>query len=580
MPHWTDRYATGYHAWRVRESDNAATPACFYRPQGMVEQGFHSDGAYYEGRADINVLLEVDISSRLTKEQLRKRILLCWTILRLNHVLLLAKSDSRQDGWMQPGDPAGGYFIVETPQSVDAAIRDAKTHLVYASDDYEGIDTMDLFRHTQNCARIIDPRITCSKLFVVMRRENTSSSTRVSFLMVIAHECSDGLAATSWLIDFLKLLNSSSAELKDGVNSACTSQAINARLPPAQEDLYPPLAPSVRARWSWAISRVLRHVHHNMPAAFPNPLRRDTPFAQAVGMVRRYPKLVNYDKTPPLNGFVVKARLSLAASKRLQKLCKETGVSVGAGCFVLVGMVMMLLHERRYPAESDDPRKPFIGSFPINPRPFFNHLEVPDSCMLAFSEGVVLPFLPASLDFDKRFRLLVRQAHRQLARYQRRAPSQDDVDMKSYMGSSGAGRVISMNYLMMTERIISKVPESERAALSMYEVQGKYPASKPPGLATCGISSVGKTPIRASQYSLDLDDLVGEDAFRAKPSHTVLTVRPRDGEFLCAIWGEEDGCIASSVSFDGNAIDEERALIWKETMETIMEPSHEPSVHL
>lgn len=84
---------------------------------------------------------------------------------------------------------------------------------------------------------------------------------------------------------------------------------------------------------------------------------------------------------------------------------------------------MMEIEEARHPNIPPSERRPFIASFPLNPRAFFGYSGPSDSCMLAFSDGIVLPFLSSGLDIEGRFRLTTRQADRQLRAYQKRLRS-------------------------------------------------------------------------------------------------------------------------------------------------------------
>lgn len=282
-----------------------------------------------------------------------------------------------------------------------------------------------------------------------------------------------------------------------------------------------------------------------------------------------YESYLDYKAKPPLNTFTCMAKVPQSATKRLHRWCREAGTSIGAGAFVLVAMVMMSLHEDLYPDEPPEARRPFIGSFPINPRPFFKHHEAPDSMMLAFSDGVVLPFLPSSLDLKTRFKVLVRQAHRQLALYQKREKA-EETNSLAYMGSRGAGRVIAMNYVGAMERLRSKLPEELRQSLGHHSPQGDLAAAQNGSMATCGVSSVGRSGWRQGEFDVDGDLREGEDAFVADYRFSKQNVRARDGEFLVGVWGDDDG-IAANVSYDGNAIDEDLIREWQNRMEKLLE---------
>lgn len=565
--HWLDQYASKHHDWvQVQESGRPVS----YRPLGLIETAFDSDGIYYEGRADVNALLHLEIHSRLARDQLRQRILLAWTALRLHHVLLMTTAVNHQSYMTAINERScGRFFLVIPPRSADEAISNARKSLIYVDDHLKEVDDSDLYRHVQNSARVFDASDALARLFVLPLTDVSKTRASMKLLFVMGHQITDGLANTVWLSHFVRLINSKTSELRSTISSLSSPASIRRRLPLPQEALYPQISRSyARRRWFWTLSLVLRHVRKPMPAAFPNPLHRTQAFRDATRMPETYKSFLDYSKTPPLNTFTVQAQVAKPATQHLHRLCREAGASIGAGCFVLVAMVMMSLHESRHPEESESSRRPFIGSFPINPRPFFNHSSPPDSLMLAFSDGIILPFLPSNLDFNGRFRLLVRQAHRQLGLYQKRA-RREDADRLAYMGSRGAGRIIAMNYIAAMERLRAKLPEHLRDSLGTNSPQGDLPVTPNGSMATCGVSSIGRTSWRTGEYDLNalLED--GEDAFAADYRGSRQNVRARDGEFLVGIWGEGD-CIHANASFDGNALDETLIKEWQTRMENML----------
>ena len=85
---WLARYANNYHTWEVVLIDGKQA---YRRPLGLVESSFNTDGSDYEDRADVNALLTLEIRSVLNPDEFRRRILLAWASLRLQHVLMLAR---------------------------------------------------------------------------------------------------------------------------------------------------------------------------------------------------------------------------------------------------------------------------------------------------------------------------------------------------------------------------------------------------------------------------------------------------------------------------------------------------------
>ena len=61
--HWLDAYANGHHAWHTIDVDEEAS---YVRRLGVLETAFEIDGADYEGRADLNLVLQLECRSTLT----------------------------------------------------------------------------------------------------------------------------------------------------------------------------------------------------------------------------------------------------------------------------------------------------------------------------------------------------------------------------------------------------------------------------------------------------------------------------------------------------------------------------------
>ncbi|KAH7060837.1 hypothetical protein B0J12DRAFT_346198 [Macrophomina phaseolina] len=565
--HWLGRYANDYHAWRRARH---AGRDVYQRPLGLIETSFDHDGVFFGGRADVNTIVSLEIRSTLTSEQLRKRILLAWANLRLRHILLMstvvrdAETDNRQ-------------FTLALPNSDTEVLKNASDTLIFLGDFYDEVDLDDWYKHINNTGRIINSDQSLSKLFVHPLKPLSKATSQLTLTLVSAHEICDGLVVLyNWEPHFLQLLNSPEQELQSGIELERSPERLWNRLPRSQEDLYPLVQGSVaRRRWFWAIMRILRHVRKPPPPGFTNPLRRRDRRKEAISMPARYPHVLDYaeDRKPPMNSFNVRAELSKEATTRLERLAKSVGASIGAACFALVGMAMMEIEETRDPFTPLSERLPYIGSFPINPRPFFGYNGPPDSCMLTFSDGIWLPFLPSDLPVEGRFKLLVRQAHRQLRQYQKKLRNEK---MKGSIDSTDPARIVASSYLLSVERAEAMKPEHLKNDINP---QGAYPANFKWVPATCGISSVGsiKSFLAPGKYSLD-EDATKRNGLAADVYALDRTgVRARDFEFLVACWGTEDG-LRFSVSYDGNSIDEERALVWKAAMEKMFETGMVPKL--
>jgi hypothetical protein len=202
----------------------------------------------------------------------------------------------------------------------------------YKPDQYPHVDVQDFYRHVMNTARAIDSDKALAKLFVLPLELLSYGRYRFQTILVAAHQITDGLTIYRWNLHFLDLLNLDPAELEQQLTSLC-SHSVASRLPPAQEDLYPPIrGNAARQRWFWAVSRILRHTRRPPPSSFPNPLRRTTALAQATSMPPTYSKVLSYSKIPPLNSCNQEASLSPMATNNLRVLCRNAGASIGSGC--------------------------------------------------------------------------------------------------------------------------------------------------------------------------------------------------------------------------------------------------------
>ncbi|EMC93540.1 hypothetical protein BAUCODRAFT_37227, partial [Baudoinia panamericana UAMH 10762] len=551
LPHWLHLYANEEHyQWQGSELHGRKV---FYRPLGLVESVFDSDGRYCEGRADLNVDLEVAVRTSLLREDVRHHILHAWACLRIQHLLLQAKAVRGIDYNKQEI-----FFVVNAESSLNSILSSAAGHIVFLDEHFQSVDRADFWLHCQNGSRVVDPSKALAKLFVFPPKEDQLGHSVLRFLFVGAHQIWDGMTTSTWLRDLVHHLNRTTAELESLMMQWSQPASIKRRLPLPQEALYPSVAGSAaRRRWYWILTRILRHVRKPLQAGFANPLLREKR-ADAVSLSPTYAAVLDYSRLPPLNTLKASIDLPSANAKQLHRLCREAGTSIGAGCFALAALTMMEMYEAVSPSIPLLERKPFISGFPLNPRAFFNHHNEPDSCMLAFSDGILLPFLPSTLPLDGRIRLLAKQAQRQLAAYQKRSgPTTSDVALQ-YMGSRGAGRVLATQYLSSLERADALLPEHLRTGINP---QGAYPMRPNMTTQTCGVSSVGRRSLKPGMY--DLGDQSKD--FVADYRDTAANVRARDGEFLIGIGGSDDG-LGVSVSVDASAMDLALVEVWKQKL--------------
>ncbi|KAK0278084.1 hypothetical protein LTR35_009406 [Friedmanniomyces endolithicus] len=560
-PCWLRHYAAkDDYEWRRVPSSHNAQSTRFYRPLGLVESTFDSDGRYWEGRADLNVMLELEIRSTVDEAELRRRILLAWTCLRCQHWLLQAKALASKDMAATLEESRDDvYFAIDVLSTVDNTIEEAGRHLVHLDEHYDKVDWRDFWLHCQNTPRVADPKIALAKMFVLPPepRANSKSTSTLRFLTVGAHHIWDGLTTTP-------------QQLKERLQTLLELGEVNSRLPLPQEALYPPLPGSrARQRWFWLLTRILRHVRTPLLAGFENPLQRrnslpPTPLYPA------YAKALDYSRLPPLNTITCPVAIKQHPTRHLHRLCRGVKASIGAGCFALSALVMMEMYEKLQPNTPLEERKPSVSGFPLNPRAFFNHHVDPDSCMLAFCDGIILPFLPSCLPLDGRLRLLIRQAHRQLAAYQKRTrPAEAQAELQ-YMSSRGAGRVLANQYIASVERADQQLPQALRTGVNP---QGEYAMNPNLSRQTCGVSSVGNrsSVIHSTMYDIQDEARVAEqEGFVADFRAIHAAVRAREGEFLVGIGGSDEGLWAD-VSIDASSIDMRLVEMWKERMESVLD---------
>jgi len=570
-PHWLDQYGNPEaHAWKTSTTQDGHTT--LYRPLGLVEYAFDSDGRYYEGRADLNVQLDLSIRSNLSHEQLCERILLAWTLFRCEHPLAQSKALERQSYMDEPivATPPI-YCVVDVPENESAAIANGRDSLVFLEDHFSHVDPYDFWMHAQNSTRVVDAAKSLSKCFVYpfTPASQPGGLTTLRFLTVIGHQVTDGLTNYAWMRSFIHLLNKPLPDLHTALRKNITPQALLSRLPPPQESLYPLITGSLaRKRWFWALTRILRHVRKPHPAGFSNPLRRATA-VKTSPLPPTFSPVLDYTRPPPLTTLPVFAKAPPAATARLTHLCRSAHVSVGAGCFALAALLMMEFHERTTPSSTPlSARKPFITGFPLNPRPFLRApAPAAESLMLAFSDGIQLPFLPAHLPLESRLKLLAKRAQKQLAVYQKReerlSPDAADAGAIYYMGSRGPGRMLQTQYLSSLERANEKLPEGFRGGGGVKDPQGAYPMRPNATVQTCGVSSVGRRDAFIGPGMYDVQSLLGNGKdFVADFKDIDAAVRARDGEFLIGVWGTESG-LGLTVSADASTLDPDLMKAWQ-----------------
>jgi hypothetical protein len=532
---------------------------------GVVENLFDVDGTDYEGRADLNVDVHISMRTALNEADLRRHIIKAWSILRQQHPLLSAQAAI-------DGVNGDRVFAHHKASSSEELLELGRSHITFVADHYSHLDPKDFYWHLMNASRVIDPSITMSRLFVLPFEYSAETPFGVEFMLVAGHQIADGLTVYRWTGSFIDLLNLSTVDL-DAKCTQLSSPSFQPTLPLPQEALYHPIKGNLaRQRWFWAITRVLRHVKKPHPPAFPNPLRRIGPLAHSQPLNPKYDKLLSYDQVPPLINCTVQPTIGPGSTARLLALCRQAKISIGSGLFALVAIVMMHLEEQRNPETPWEQRHSFVAGFPVNPRPFLAGTPTmgqEDSLMLAFSDGITLPFLPSHLPLGGRFRLLGRQANRQLRQYQKRRRTATE---ELSLGSHSPSQLLPSLFLATTERLEDRRKPEHRKG---WNVQGAYPASVAPTPATCGISSVGNRAAIIAPGKYDTS-APGNATVVADFRDMQSAVRPRNDEFLCGA-GSDIEKTYFMVSIDGSAIDMDKVAEFQRVIEHILEDGLTPN---
>ena len=570
----------------------------------------------------MNGTLTLDLASSLSPEQMRKRVVLAWSVLRRDHILYsaTARTVPSSEAATSYSNPFDRYFQVQHISSPQEAIEDAEQQVAFLEDHYSDVQYPNFYHHMLNSGRVIDPLKSLSRLFV-LPIDASGQTRQLRLVFVMGHQIADGMSLFRAMAHFTSLMNLSVARLHHRLDLLC-SRTPKLHLIPAQESLYPrPPGSLARQRWFWAICRIIRHTRRVTQPAFANPLQRIEPLMSSPRFnTPAYPDVLSYNYFPPVETRILSFNLSTAASRNIQRHCSDIGVTVGAGLFALTAISMMIFHERRRPPDPNNTAQPlsFVGGFPLNIRPFLtmDTTGIEDSLVLGFSDGISLPHLPISLPLIPRFRILARLAHRQLRQYQKRKPApssasspvsqSDSTTQTTAINSQSPHLLIPLLYLSTLERFNLRLPPDRQ--VPWLNIQGAYPAAVSATGATCGISSVGdrQAKLFAALLAQTTEDEDGDSAVKdtsqttvpetlaspesqppTPPSHhpspptpspspafryksLTSVVRARDNEFLIGTGGSKDS-LGFGVSYDANAIDPVLAAEWVEVVKNMFE---------
>ena len=395
MPTWLRGYATNHYDWHTQDSGGTKT---YWRRLGLVEEMFDIDGTDYEGRADLNMSLQLEVRTSLSLSAFRDWIAQAWSIMRQKHILMSARAVNSRNLFASSENGDERIYTFRPSTTVRDLRESGDRFLDFVDDTYPDCDPNDFYLHLMNTGRAIDPTKALSRVIILPFSHTTESTFKLRLVIVAGHQVADGLTTFRWMNSLMTLLNMTSSQLQSLAHSLVSSSPIS-RLPPAQESLYPPTIGSrARQRWFWLVARILRHTSRPNPPSFQNPLRRPTPLSQAQEFPPKYTKVLNYSIPPPKQLLHHKRHPLPAMHQPPHNPLPQRQHLHRLRPLTLVALSMMTLHEHHSPSTPLSQRLPFVGSFPPQPRPFLttNTTGHEDSLMLAFSDGIVLPFLPPS----------------------------------------------------------------------------------------------------------------------------------------------------------------------------------------
>lgn len=200
--HWLGRYGHGHHAWR-RLGDRS-----WKRPIGVVESSFDLDGRDFEGRADVTGLITLTVRSQLSYALLRRKLLLAWANVRARHTLLSARTVAGPSHEER-------FFLVETPLEESEALRQSEETMIFIQDVYPGesVEVEDLLLHCYNGGRVLVPEVHLAKIFIAPIKSAVGGLSTLQFIMVSAHEITDGWSRNLMLFNPSAMLRNRARDL-------------------------------------------------------------------------------------------------------------------------------------------------------------------------------------------------------------------------------------------------------------------------------------------------------------------------------------------------------------------------------
>lgn len=180
--HWLHYYRSNHYEWNQFLTNGVRG---WKRPIGIVEMTFDIDGREFEGRADVTSLVVLELKGKLSKDLVKRKVLLAWASLQAKHVLLRARTIIGKHKYER-------YFVVDVPHDEEGAIEKARQTLNFKENIQGDIDAEDFYLHCLNSNRLVDPSSNLANMSVLPITTSAAGTHLLQFVFTFAHEITDG----------------------------------------------------------------------------------------------------------------------------------------------------------------------------------------------------------------------------------------------------------------------------------------------------------------------------------------------------------------------------------------------------
>lgn len=318
------------------------------RPLGDSEYAF-VPSATKEGLGD----MFLHLAFRAPKSQMgTHRITLAWTILRLKHLLLMARVITASDEFMLEFRP---------PESSQAAIESAKTSLIIVANEC---------RESMILGYMNGPRALSNDQLSRLTISTSFDPDSYDLLMCAPHFIGDGTALHQTTNELLEILSSGTTdqELEGLIEDLCKENWIYKLPPPMEERL-----PSLNNRWAKSAAKVNFEQTMYKEIGGQSFSRVNSPLSKTLFLERSY---------------------TTAQTSEILKKCKSNGVTVNHAIFSLCNIAWSKVKQKE--VSTHWKTLPLMVYSAINLRPYLSpHSSSSTPWFIALTYfNVVIPSFP------------------------------------------------------------------------------------------------------------------------------------------------------------------------------------------